>query len=400
MIDLIVCGAGPAGAIAAATAARGGLRVLLLERHRLPRHKPCGGGMPATVGAELAHLVPEAVSDCRVRWMRHTWRFAEPTLAAIDPAGGSRDRAFWMVQRPSFDQALVKDAQVAGADLLEGWELRGFAADPSGIQVQLRERGSGRERRLVAARLIGADGAAGVVAGAAGLRRSPRITLAMEVEVPHRWDAAEPLLRQDTLHLEYGAIQHGYAWAFPKADHINLGAGVFYDPRRDVRRDPRVRQRIRTAIEAYAGSFGVAERLKGLRVHAHPLPVWCGREPLQSADGRVLLVGDAAGLINPLFGDGLLHAIRSGRLAATSVLAGNTSGYTRAVHELLAADFAAARRLSWLLRAVPRLTYRHGLSDPRVTPLMARMLAGELAFRGLGRRALLRIGAGILGQRS
>ena len=260
--------------------------------------------------------------------------------------------------------------------------------------VRLAHRAAPHSRRRPACLTLG------VVAHAAGLRRQPRITLGMEVELPHRWDGSDPLLRPDVLHLEYGAVHHGYAWVFPKADHLNIGAGVFYDPRRDPRSDPRVQRRIRAAIRAYAERLGVAERLEGLRLHAHPLPVWRGREPLQSGDGRVLLVGDAAGLINPLFGDGLLHAIRSGRLAAAAVCEGRTADYTAAVHALLGHEFEAARRLSLLLRHLPRLTYRHGLSDPRLTPLMARMLSGELSFQGLGRRALVRIARGVLSGRA
>jgi hypothetical protein len=180
-----------------------------------------------------------------------------------------------------------------------------------------------------------------------GLRRSPRIALALELEVPHRWDRADPLLRPDLLHLEYGALRRGYAWVFPKADHLNIGAGLFYGRQRDLRRDPSARSRIMAAIGAYAAALGVdPARLRGLRVHGHPLPIWDGPEPLHSADGRVLLVGDAAGLINPLFGDGLFHAIRSGRLAAEALLAGQPCSHTARVHGLLADDFEAARRLA------------------------------------------------------
>ena len=237
------------------------------------------------------------------------------------------------------------------------------------------------------------------MAAAVGLRRSPRIALALELEVPHRWDSADPLLRPDLLHLEYGALRRGYAWVFPKADHLNIGAGLFHGRQRDVRRDPSARVRIRAAIEAYAAAIGVApERLRGLRGHAHPLPFWDGPEPLHSADGRVLLVGDAAGLINPLFGDGLFHAIRSGRLAAEALLAGQPTSHTARVHGLLADDFEAARRLARLFYGLPGLTYRYGIARPRATPLAVRLLGGELNFRGLGRRSLRRIASGLLGE--
>jgi flavin-dependent dehydrogenase len=109
-VDLLVVGAGPSGAMAATTAARAGLRVLLVEKRRLPRHKPCGGGMPLPVQWELRDLVPEAVVDTRVRWMRHSWQFQQATEAAVDLPGTpvEQSRGLWMVQRPRFDHVLVQ----------------------------------------------------------------------------------------------------------------------------------------------------------------------------------------------------------------------------------------------------------------------------------------------------
>jgi flavin-dependent dehydrogenase len=103
-------------------------------------------------------------------------------------------------------------------------------------------------------------------------------------------------------------------------------------------------------------------------------------------------------LINPLFGDGLFHAIRSGRLAAECLIAGRGLDYTRQIHALLAEDFEAARRLTWLFYGLPGLTFRYGIANPRATAVAARMLGGEIPFRGLPRRALVRIARGLLGQ--
>lgn len=401
--DLVVVGAGPAGAMAAATAARGGLRVVVLERRQLPRHKPCGGGLPVPVQAELLDLEPEAVVDTQVQSMRHSWRFGEAVEAAIDPPGtaAGQSRGLWMVQRPRFDQALVQRAAAAGAQVLQGHSFAALEINDAGVELRVLQRdpggGTAIERRLRARHVIGADGACGAVAASVGLRPSPRVALAMELEVPHRWDPADPLLRPDLLHLDYGVLRRGYAWVFPKADHLNIGAGVFHGRVRDVRRDPGARTRIRSAIDGYAAALGVnPARLAGLRGHAHPLPFWDGPEPLHSPDGRVLLVGDAAGLINPLFGDGLFHAIRSGRLAAEALVAGDPLSHTTRVHDLLASDFEAARRLARLFYGLPGLTYRHGISQPRATALAVRLLGGELPFQGLGRRALRRIASGLL----
>jgi geranylgeranyl reductase family protein len=401
-VDLLVVGAGPSGAMAATTAARAGLRVLLVEKRRLPRHKPCGGGMPLPVQWELRDLVPEAVVDTRVRWMRHSWQFQQATEAAVDLPGTpvEQSRGLWMVQRPRFDHALVQQAAAAGVTVLEGHAFEGLERSAAGVTVTLRRAAAGgepRRLRVQARHLIGADGAAGGVAASVGLRPDPRVALALELEVPHRWDSADPLLRPDLLHLDYGVLRRGYAWLFPKADHLNIGAGLFHGRRRDVRRDPMARQRIQAAIHTTAASLGVApQRLQHLRSYAHPLPFWDGPEPLHTEDGRVLLVGDAAGLINPLFGDGLFHAIRSGRLAAEAVLEGRPDTHTARVHGLLAADFEAARRLARLFYGLPWLSFRYAIAQPQATPLAVRLLGGELSFKGLGRRALGRIAAGVL----
>lgn len=398
--DLVVVGGGPAGAVAAARAAAAGLQVALVEKRRLPRHKPCGGGMPAPVQAELRHLVPEAVIDTRVGWMRHSWCFAEAVEAAIDPPGTADARGLWMVQRPQFDQTLVQAAVAAGARLLERTVFLGLERDATGAILRLRRVGAVDQPpaalSLRAEHVIGADGAAGAVAASVGLRPSPRIALAIEQEVPHGWDATDPLLRPDLLHLDYGVLKRGYAWIFPKSDHLNIGAGLFRARHRDVRRDPAARSRIQNAIRAYAQSLGIGpERLAGVRAHAHPLPIWDGPEPLHTADGRVLLVGDAAGLINPLFGDGLFQAIRSGRLAAEALLAGAPCSHTGQLHDLVAADLEAARRLARIFYTLPGLSYRHGVTRPQATPLAAQLLGGELPYRGLGRRALRRIARGL-----
>ena len=404
LVDLLVVGAGPAGAMAAATAARGGLGVLLVDKRQLPRHKPCGGGMPLPVQEELRDLVPEAVVDTRVRWMRHSWRFQEAAEAAVDPPGTPPEqaRALWMVQRPRFDHALVQAAAAAGARVLEGHAFQALERGRDGVTVTLRCPGASGEPRCLQVRarhVIGADGAAGGVAACVGLRPDPRVALAIELEVPHQWDPADPLLCPDLLHLDYGVLRRGYAWLFPKADHLNIGAGLFHGRERDVRRDPTARRRIRAAIDATAAALGVVpQRLRGLRSYAHPLPFWDGPEPLHTPDGRVLLVGDAAGLINPLFGDGLFHAIRSGRLAAEAVLDGRPDTHTERVHGLLAADFEAARRLARIFYGLPGLSFRYAISQPRATPLAVRLLGGELSFRGLGRRALRRIAGGLLGE--
>src|SRR5205814_10379219 len=129
-------------------------------------------------------------------------------------------------------------------------------------------------------RIIGADGANGITARRFDLRRNRIIAIAQEVEHPHCWGDGHLDLRQDVLHLEYGAVHRGYAWVFPKGDHLNVGAGMFRPRNADGRGESRVRDEIQSAIFGYLDSLAVPYNRERMKFHAHPLPIWNGREPL------------------------------------------------------------------------------------------------------------------------
>ena len=387
--DLIVIGAGPAGCSAAAEAARLGLKVALIEKERLPRHKTCGGGMPMVVGEELRDLAPSAFVESNVRSMRHTFNFHDPVLGDVNPPGNERTIELWMVQRALFDYALAQRAARMGAELRDGARLREIVTDGLSVTVKV-ETADGRGELLTSRHLVGADGANGIVARAAGLRRNRVVALGMEVEHPHRWDPEHPWLRPDVLHLDYGVVPQGYAWIFPKAEHLNVGAGMFRP--RGVGVQHGLKEELERAIFSYLDSVGAPYDPDAMVFHAHPLPLWNGKEPLNTRDGRILLAGDAAGMINPLFGDGILHAIRSGLLAARVVADGRAASYTRRIHAEIAPNFEAARRLSKPFYQFAGLIYRRLIGRPTATRAAARLLCGDDLFTDASRRAYRLVG--------
>lgn len=389
--DLAVCGAGPAGTIAATIAAQAGLSVLLIEKHQLPRHKTCGGGMPIGVQAWLPDLAPEAFVESSVTHLRHTWQFGEAYLAAINPPAAPQPLALWMVQRAIFDQALAQRAVRAGAELQDGLTVRSLEVTAHGVLLRAQGKGQGRGWAAQARYVIGADGANGVVVKATNLRQHRAIALAMEVELPHEWGQGHPDLQPQIAHLEYGAVPQGYGWIFPKGDHLNIGAGQFRPRHRgqDARTDARLRVTLQHTILAYIQALGLAG--DRLRFYAHPLPLWQGRELRH--EGRILLVGDAAGLVNPLFGDGILHAIKSGAIAAQCVIAAastdqNPDDYTDRLHAELADNFDAAANLANLFYRWPGLCYRYGVKSDRATQVAAQLLCDQRPFSGVMERTL------------
>ncbi|MBL1176344.1 geranylgeranyl reductase family protein [Pantanalinema sp. GBBB05] len=400
--DLLVCGAGPAGTIAAAQAAQAGLKVALLEKYPLPRHKTCGGGMPVAVQHFLRDLVPEAFVESNVRYMRHTWNFTNPYLGAISPSGSARALSLWMVRRSVFDHALAQRAVRAGAELWDGLVVRSLQLESQQVVVRAQAlKADGdltpkSEFVATAPYVIGADGANGVTAKATGLRQKRAISLAMEIEYPYQWHD-HPELKPAIAHLEYGAVKQGYAWIFPKADHLNIGAGVFRFGQADARREPQVKSQLQQAILGYLDLFQLPYDPSSLQFHAHPLPIWNGREPLHTPDGQVLLAGDAAGLINPFFGDGILHAVKSGIIAAECVVNGTTLTYSDRIHAEFAANFDTARTLASCFYQFPSLFYRYGIRQPMATYLATRLLSGDLQFTEIMGRAVRRLGRTMTG---
>ena len=407
--DVIVAGAGPAGNAAAFQLAKAGATVALLEKQTLPRHKTCGGGMPVLVSQlleleELRDLAPDAFVEADTRFMRHTFNFADACLYPMNPEseqpnppapfpdreGGEKQLSLWMVQRSVFDYALAQRAEKAGAELRDGLPVRSVEVAKNG-PVTVRAEGKSGAWEATCDTLIGADGANGIVAKTAGLRRERTLAIAIEAEVPHEWGTGIAELRPEVCHLEFGAVKRGYAWVFPKGDHLNVGAGVFRPRREDGRGDGSVREELHKAILDYLVLLGVPKNPDELIYHAHPLPIWNGMDKIQTRDNRILLAGDAAGLINPFFGDGIMHALKSGQIAAQCILAQNQKGYSDAIAAEFRANFDAALKMSKLFYQWPGFCYQHGVKRPTATRTATRLISGDLGFNEISSRVMRRI---------
>jgi len=320
--DVVVVGGGPAGAVAALVLARGGARVALVDKARFPRDKACGD----VVG-------PRGVQVLRDLGLERCARGALPLgdMVVLGPSGHrvrlparpGRDYPGFALALPRrrFDQALVEAACDAGARMVVGRAARllGGAGGTEGVELD----GGGR---VLAPAVIGADGATSAVAQAAGLVDDRRVLwgfalrsyLEAAVELPHivLW---EPSRRR---------AFPGYGWLFPGPGgtvNVGLGAGTLGDRRAGagaVRMLPAFLEHLRDEGLLAPGKEGAEPgRLGG----------WLkmGLVGTTPASGGVLLVGDAAGLVNPLQGEGIAHAMTSGRLAAEAVLAGPGSAAGR-----------------------------------------------------------------------
>jgi geranylgeranyl reductase family protein len=389
--DVIVIGSGPAGSVAAARTAEAGMKTLLLEKKTLPRHKTCGGGMPMLIANMIPGLSQDAVAEATVRYMRHTWKFEQPCLAPMNSSECTLETSLWMVRRSVFDYELACRAVSSGAELKDNLSVRSIEEDESGVMVCAETDNNGSAFTARARYLVGADGANGISLRASGLNTNREIAIAMETEVPYDWSGGSVELRRDVIHLEYGAVPHGYAWIFPKSDHLNVGAGIFLPAHKNTHPDSNIRETCLNAMEGYLLSLGLKQGLKRSTIHAHPLPLWSGRHSVCSSGGRMLLAGDAAGLVNPIFGDGILHAVISGKMAAESLIDDDPASYNRKVDDHFGANFDAARKLARFFYQWTPLVYKYGITRPSSTQTAARLLCGEALFTDAAGKAMRRI---------
>jgi flavin-dependent dehydrogenase len=223
--------------------------------------------------------------------------------------------------------------------------------------------------------LVGADGANGLVARAAGLDGGIVRGVALEGNAP--LDAlAEDLER--TAVIELAVVPGGYGWVFPKGDHANLGVGGWGSE------GPRIREHLARLTQEHGLSPDALTDVRG-----HRLPMRRLGTPAQA--GRVLLVGDAAGLVDPLSGDGMYEAFVSARLAADAILAGDLEGYSAALAAALDHHAAASWAAKRAFDRYPRTVFAAARA-PGVFTVVAGLLCGDVAHpadaRGVARGPL------------
>jgi geranylgeranyl reductase family protein len=354
--DAIVVGAGPAGSTAAYRLSRAGARVLLLDRERFPRDKPCGGGLTYRAVRELPVSVDPVVEDTVDRFelgFRYGKRFERRSDGPL----------ILMTQRRRLDEHLAEQAAAAGADFRDGLRVTVLEVEDDGATVRFNGAAA------IAPVVIGADGVNGLTARSLGPLDSRRHGVALEGNVPYEDDEAR--FRGRAL-LDLGTVPGGYAWAFPKGDHVNVGVGGWEGE------GPRLREHLERACVGYGLSHERLRELRGFRLPLRGPGEWPVR-------GRALAVGDAAGLVDPFSGDGIYEALLSARLAAEAaldVLAGRAPDL-EPYAERIARELDPLTSAAWGAKVAfdryPRLTYAV-VRTPPAWRLAERMLRGEIPY--------------------
>ena len=363
--DVIVVGAGPSGAILAYELGKRGIGVLILEKEKLPRYKCCAGGVTSKAAKLLDFDITGVVEDV-ISEVSFTFNLNSTYL------GQHGQPLIYTVMRDVFDHFLVTRAQELGAVLMDGQRVTSIQTDADWVEVST-------DNDIFRSRIVvGADGAYSVVAKELDMGRSMEYIAGIESElvVPE-----EELAKwKSRVQIDLGCIPGGYAWVFPKRNHLSIGAGCLAPKAKYLDR-----QYQEFVNSLSIGSYTIA------RSSSHLIPT-CTKGRLVWQD-KALLLGDAAGLTDPLTGEGIYSAIRSAQLAAPVIencLARGKAGlqdYQQIVENKIVSELRIARKLSRFFVRFPRLAFGMLNRSDGAWRAICNLMLGEIDYAAVKERA-------------
>ena len=311
--DVAIIGTGPAGGMAAWALSKTGLRTVILEKEALPRHKPCGGAIAGSAGNLFEYDINPVIEN-RVGSIKQLYDFDRPHFS---PSPGS---PVLLVNRTDFDAYLVRQSlqSANGAIILrEGFQVTGIEENDNHIVIY----GKGAEP-VIADYLIGADGATGKTADCLGLNRDRLNAIAIDAEVEVTTETYARESGQMTFN--YFCVPCGYGWIFPKKNNLlSCGIGVW---------DGRIN--MKKAMSAFLENSFSPGAIIAMTWFGHPIPIYAGHRRIASK--RTCLVGDAASLVDPVIGEGIQYALKSGMVAAAVIAGLHGAGIDDEVNDAIA----------------------------------------------------------------
>ncbi len=377
--EVIIIGAGPGGSTAARYSAQAGLKTLLIEKEKFPRYKACGG----CLSLKTYHLLKfdlSSVIENTIYGAKFSYRFKNPFFIE------SKTPIAFMVMRDRFDQFLLEQALREGAHFLERGKVIGVLEKEDGVEVNI-EKG----KPFFCRYLIGADGAESLVARtlSPGLSHSQWNGIAMEGEFPLEASTGFPEEEFHLVHLDFGGVPNGYGWVFPKREWLSIGMGGMFRENGKIN--------LRECFEAFRKGLPYLSEGKMERVVGHPLPSFY-HEWQKVSQGRILLVGDAAHLMDPLQGEGIYYAILSGQVAAQAICQSIEKGlppselYQESIRLHIFENLKWALPFSRFVFRFTKLAYETLKSYPELAHFYLQVLEGRENYRGFVSKMKVRIG--------
>lgn len=360
LYDVIVIGGGPSGGIAAYDLAKRDLNVLLLEKEKLPRYKPCGGGITKKaidlINFDIDIVVEREINKSLISFTR------KKNIRSVGKNIGK------MVMRSNFDHLIIKKAVDAGVVLHEGQKVKDVKILKHSLALV-----STQDSQFLAKAVIGADGVNSSVARSIELRNNKQLSVAIEAEV----SVDQDIIDQHDVIFDFGVVPFGYAYIFPKKNHLSVG---IYTTKPKM---PRLKQYLMEYLENKRS----LNNFQIISIEGHKVPQGGVSEKLHNKN--VVLVGDAAGLADPFWGEGIFYGIKSGLIASEVIVQAlernrgsiNLKLYSKRVREELNRDLRYARFFSKIFYRVPDKIKTILVEDPNASQLMMDVMKGTYTYK-------------------
>ncbi|MBV9762502.1 MAG: NAD(P)/FAD-dependent oxidoreductase [Acidobacteriaceae bacterium] len=361
--DVIVIGGGPSGSVTAYRLAKAGVRVLLIDAKRFPREKACGGGIQFK-GAQKIPFEWDSVKRGTLSGGDFSFRFSDRFSRTYSKP------LVYSVLRYQFDEFLLRSAEAAGVQLVEGFSAKNVLETDKGVSVET-------ERGVFNARFaVGADGANGISRRSINARADYFWQSGLYCEIPEG-DIISGKLNEPLMRIDWGTLPSGYGWIFPKQGSVNVGVGCPNQIARIAR--PYFNRFIEREQLLKPGVFDKTA------VKGHQLPTLTHKTRFSSRN--TLLVGDAAGLVEPFTGDGISAGLHSAEIAAEVIVrqlgtaSTGLSEYDRRVRAEIAPEIFLSRKLLSFFVVFPRMVHEIFKHNMKVWTAFCRVLRGEESFR-------------------
>ena len=300
--DVIIVGAGPAGSTAGKILAKHGVNTLIVDSSTFPRPKACGE-LVTNKTANLISQIFQLDSNCTL-YTKHSSKaaiFSKSTLLTETTS----DYPFHFIKRENFDFSLIQSAIESGAKFKDGHKV----IDVDIVSNTVTFQNGDKERAEV---IIGADGSLSCVAKkiyGRQLRYKKQMAIGISIKVSKEY-ANQKLCGAEYLNrpnVYFNVVDWGYGWVFPNEGYLNVGmAGLMY-------KNPDIRKKLNAFLKILPIDFS-----KKISFNSHPIPY--GKRSIRTGHGNILLIGDSAGFIEPVTGEGLYYAIKSAQIAADTYL--------------------------------------------------------------------------------
>ena len=338
--DVIIVGGGPAGSTAGYLLCNFGFNVLIIDKSNFPRRKLCGGCISYKTLKLLDRLFDETESSLR---KKHILNFQSDNYEVFYKnkrmLKNTRDIPFYFVDRQIYDSFLLEKAKEAGVEVIEGDGVKAF-------NLSKGEVITATGKRLKAKFIVGADGANSIMRKEVFLKDQiathkwkRNLATALEVFI----DRAEIEETIDHPIIVFGFVNWGYSWIFPSKDKLIVGLGGLNSVNKS------------NLLDLFHNflSSSVLNQGRRTKIAAHPVPA--GNFLLRPVFKNVILVGDAAGFVNPITGEGIFYAQRSAELASWAIYKSVhnnenlETSYLQLLRKYVYPELEYAKRLRWFV---------------------------------------------------